>query len=398
MKRILPGRGWLWLACVVVGVAAAGPAWGQVKWTTRASPINSTLQGVGFGNGIFVAVAVDGTVAVSTDSGTKWKLVSPGASSSLTCVAYGNGTFVAMGVSGVALTSANGTVWRVNSTGVNFTPAQVIYANGRFTAVGSSGLVETSANGRTWTQRALPGGYSGLLRGVTFGDGQYIAVGASGAIFSSPTGATWTQQTSGTGQLLYDTAYGAGNFSVSGGVMLVLTSKDGAQWSSNNVLKPSTAWFERVIFGPKVFVGVGVQGNVQISPTGGVWTQQATGTSNELLGIAEGNNEYVAVGTNGIILTSPVAAPVISKQPASVTVKAGETAKFDVTAKGAGGLTYQWAKNGANLKDGSRISGATGKRLMITKVVKADASTSYEVRITDAYGTTTSSKVTLKVK
>jgi hypothetical protein len=275
---------------------------------------------------------------------------------------------------------------------------KVIFANGQFTAVGASGLVETSTNGQTWTQRGLPGGYSGLLRGVTFGNGQYIAVGASGVIFSSPTGVTWTQQASGVSQFLYDAAFGAGNFSVSGGATLVLTSSGGTHWSSNNVLNPSTAWFERVIFGPKVFVGVGVQGDVMISPTGGVWTQQATGVSNELMGIAEGNNVYVAVGTNGIILTSPVAVPVISKQPASVSVKAGGTAKFSVKAKGTGPLTYQWMKNGTNLKNNSRISGAREAKLTIKKVAKGDASASYQVRVTDAYGTTTSVKAKLTVK
>jgi len=237
-----------------------------------------------------------------------------------------------------------------------------------------------------------------VVRGVTYGNGQYLAVGASGAIFSSPTGATWTQQTSGVPQLLYDAAFGAGNFSVSGGVRLVLTSSNGTQWSSNNVLNPSTAWFERVIFGPKVFVGVGVQGNVQVSPTGGVWTQQATGTSNELMGIAEGDNVYVAVGTNGIILTSPVAVPVISRQPASTSVKAGGTAKFSVKARGTGALTYQWLKNGKNLKNTTRISGAREAKLIITKVVKGDASASYQVRVTDSYGTTTSSNAKLTVK
>jgi len=170
--------------------------------------------------------------------------------------------------------------------------------NGQFTAVGASGMVVTSPDGRP----GRGGVAGGLQRGAAGRDLRERAIpcggGERGDFFSSPTGATWTQQTSGVPQLLYDAAFGAGNFSVSGGVRLVLTSSNGTQWSSNNVLNPSTAWFERVILGRRFLWG-GSAGNVQVSPTGGVWTQQATGTSNELMGIAEGDNVYVAVGRTG---------------------------------------------------------------------------------------------------
>jgi hypothetical protein len=136
---------------------------------------------------------------------------------------------------------------------------------------------------------------------------------------------------------------------------------------------------------------------VQISPTGGVWTQEPTGTSNELKGIALGNNVYVAVGTNGVILTSPVALPVISKQPASVSAKVGQTVMFSVKAKGSGALTYQWLKGTANVKDNARISGATKAKLTIAKAVKGDGA-AYQVRITDTFGSVLSTKAMLTVK
>jgi hypothetical protein len=133
------------------------------------------------------------------------------------------------------------------------------------------------------------------------------------------------------------------------------------------------------------------------SPTGHGWTQQTSGTSNQLLGIALGNSTYVAVGTNGIILTSPVASPKITKQPKSETVDAGKTVTFEVTATGTGKLTYAWTKAGAKVTNDSRISGALSAKLTIKKVKKGDAA-NYQVTVSDIYGSVTSSKAKLTGK
>lgn len=387
--------GWAWLMILwVAGMAGAGA---QVQWTTRTSPVNGTLQGVAFGGSTFVAVAATGQIAWSTDNGAQWTSVNPGLSANLTCVAYGNGVFVAMGIPGVALTSSNGKTWTSHTTGVNLTPTQVIYAGGQFLAVGAGGLILTSPNGQTWTQRFPPSSVFGILTGATYGNGQYVAVGVSGTILTSPNGAAWTLQTSGTGSLLYGTAFGGGNFCASGGVNLVLTSKNAQQWSSANTLQPTSAWFEQVIYGSDTFVGVGVNGNVLLSPNGHAWVRQNTGTTNELLGVALGNSVYVAVGSNGTILTSPVAKPTISKQPVNVSAKAGKTVTFKVTAKGTGTLSYRWSRNTTAIKNSSHYSGAGTAELTIKKIKSSDKA-SYFVTVTDSYGSVASKKVTLTVK
>ena len=44
-------------------------------------------------------------------------------------------------------------------------------------------------------------------------------------------------------------------------------------------------------------------------------------------------------------------APSISSQPANVTVAAGQSASFSVTASGTAPLQYQWQRNGVNIAE-----------------------------------------------
>jgi N-acetylneuraminic acid mutarotase len=83
-------------------------------------------------------------------------------------------------------------------------------------------------------------------------------------------------------------------------------------------------------------------------------------------------------------------APAISAQPASVTVAAGNTATFSVTASGDG-LTYQW------LRDGSPISGATQASYTTPATVEADDGGMFTVTVSDAVGQVTSMAATLRV-
>src|ERR1035441_6846270 len=59
------------------------------------------------------------------------------------------------------------------------------------------------------------------------------------------------------------------------------------------------------------------------------------------------SNSVRAITSNRVLLTViSVSAPVITTQPASQTVNAGQTATFAVVASGTAPLSYQWLKNG----------------------------------------------------
>ena len=98
-----------------------------------------------------------------------------------------------------------------------------------------------------------------------FGNGTFVAVGTSGAVLTSPDGATWTSQTSGTTNNLNGVSYGNG-----------------------------------------VFMAVGAGGTVLTSPDGINWTSQSPGTSSALDAVCYNNGAFVAVGDRGAIIQAMV--------------------------------------------------------------------------------------------
>ncbi|HUA66080.1 MAG TPA: immunoglobulin domain-containing protein, partial [Alphaproteobacteria bacterium] len=88
--------------------------------------------------------------------------------------------------------------------------------------------------------------------------------------------------------------------------------------------------------------------------------------------------------------------PVITSQPASLTVNLGQTATFSVAVNGDTPFTYQWYLNGSPLSNGGNVSGATTRELVLTGVTTADAGYFY-VAITNDVGQAASSNATLTV-
>ena len=69
---------------------------------------------------------------------------------------------------------------------------------------------------------------------------------------------------------------------------------------------------------------------------------------------------------------------------------------FSVTATGSAPLGYRWQKDGANLSNGGRISGATSNVLTIAATTTNDAG-GYSVVVSNTVGSLTSSAATLTV-
>jgi photosystem II stability/assembly factor-like uncharacterized protein len=95
---------------------------GAVTWVSRWSGMDySFLQfiGVGFGNGLWVAVGAgrktggqDEPLILTSSDGVQWTQRPSGAATDfLSAVAYGNAQFVAIGDEGTILTSSDGVTW-----------------------------------------------------------------------------------------------------------------------------------------------------------------------------------------------------------------------------------------------------------------------------------------------
>jgi hypothetical protein len=74
--------------------------------------------------------------------------------------------------------------------------------------------------------------------------------------------------------------------------------------------------------------------------------------------------------------------PDIIVQPQNQTANAGATVAFLVSATSPGSIGYQWQKNGTNLVNGGRISGATSTTLTIASISDIDAA-SYSVIVSN---------------
>ncbi len=97
----------------------------------------------------------------------------------------------------------------------------------------------------------------------------------------------------------------------------------------------------------------------------------------------------------------PALEPKISQQPNSPTLSVGRNAQFTAVVSGYPPLTYQWKTTNASgafvpMTDGGNISGSTNSTLNINNVALTN-STEYELVITNAYGSATTSVAHLTV-
>ena len=111
-------------------------------------------------------------------------------------------------------------------------------------------------------------------------------------------------------------------------------------------------------------------------------------------------NAYFDIDNVRLTVVYPGVAPTITTQPVSQTNGLGSTAAFNVVATGQGPLSYQWQANGGsgftNVTNGGIVSGATNSTLVLTGLT-TNWALSYQVIVTNSYGSVTSSPAALSV-
>ncbi len=204
-----------------------------ISWSNQNSPVTTTVYSVAAGNGEFIAVGDAGydwlgfpenylyTTSASGVDVTSWSDDLVGATA-INGICFGNGLFVAVTGREQALTSADGNSWNTVTLGTSQELDGVSYGNGTYVAVGGYGTIFTSPNGTNWTARISR--TTNDLYGVAYGNGLFVAVGPAGKILSSPDGMSWTSRTSGTGAALSSVAYGNDSFIAVGDQELILQS------------------------------------------------------------------------------------------------------------------------------------------------------------------------------
>lgn len=160
-------------------LSCVGSRTNNCNWVRRNSGGNKNLEGIAYGNGVYVVVGDD--VALTSTNSVTWStniVFTPGAFK----VAFGNGVFVAVGWSGSIYLSSNGVSWSKQVFGADNLQA-VTFANGTFVVVGNSGKILSSLDGVVWQQRT--NSISDALTGITFGNGTFVACSIQGGLFQS---------------------------------------------------------------------------------------------------------------------------------------------------------------------------------------------------------------------
>jgi uncharacterized protein YpmS len=127
----------------------------------------------------------------------------------------------------------------------------------------------------------------------------------------------------------------------------------------------------------------------------------ATLTVSNVAASDAGNYSVTVSNSHGSITSSNATLTVlfpaaITSQPTDQSVLVSSNASFSVVATGTGSLNYQWQFEGTNLTNSGHISGTSTPTLNIANSQTNDAG-SYQVIVTNAYGSVTSSVAALTV-
>lgn len=291
----------------------------SVTWSS-ATPSIATVSNVGqvtaitSGQATIRATAASGATASATfnvsNAGADFTTRDSGII--LNGVTFGNGIYIACGGQNI-YRSTDATKWTADianpSNTIQWT--DVAFGNGLFALAGTT-TISTSADGVNWTVRLNDGNF--FANRIVFLNGQFVAVGASNTnqnVYTSPDGITWTPH-NGNIFSLSDVTFGNGTYVTIGFGGAFATSTDGATWTAAAL--PANTFTGGVIFANNQFVAIGSDGlaNVDVltSPDGSTWTAtpnpSLTPNVNLLVttSIAFLQGRYVVVTPQGVVTSS----------------------------------------------------------------------------------------------
>jgi hypothetical protein len=258
------------------------------NWTEQPPSISENyLNGVAYGNGLYVAVGDFGEIVLSTNA-VNWTGLNPNRRGAITALACNSNLCIAAASPGgysyhywgfpslEILVSTNGKNWIATETQATLSRIDDIDCSGSIFAGVSFGSVYVTTNGYDWQNI---GGFPSSFHGIRFLNGQFFAVGDNGSIFSSADGIDWTNHSVSTTGSFNHLAYGNGVYVAGGSV--TATSPDGINWTLSTSNPPAA--ITRMTFGKGVFVAVGndpgaygyfTSGPIMTSIDGNTWQSQ----------------------------------------------------------------------------------------------------------------------------
>ena len=204
----------------VTAIAPTTPAWADgTSWSAVAAAEDNSWRSVAYGNGVWIAVADNGTNRVmrSTDDGATWSAVAATEANSWYSVAYANGVWVAVAGSGtnrVMRSTDDGVTWSAVAATEANPWRSVAFGNGVWAAVSNTGanqVMRSTDDGVTWSAVA-PAESSGWIS-VAYGDGVWVAVSTAATnrvMRSTDDGVTWSAVAATEANTWWSVGYGNG--------------------------------------------------------------------------------------------------------------------------------------------------------------------------------------------
>ena len=211
-----------------------------VVWTETTLPSEQQWRDVAYGNGKFVAIAQFSAIAAYSTNGITWTQAFLPGSPVWSSITFGNNKFLAISTSSSSLAaqSTDGIVW----TSVNM-PFQagwnlVAHIGNNFVAfLFFSNIAYYSADGVSWTQILLPEPFGTYFwRDSAVGNGRLLVLGQNSLHFSTD-GISWSRSNSfpSSSVTWSSIAYASNRFVVSGSIPgngVIAYSTDGVDWIS----------------------------------------------------------------------------------------------------------------------------------------------------------------------
>lgn len=192
---------------------------------------------------------------------------------------------------------------------------------GRIVAIAQPNFVLYSDNGRTWQETTLP--FVGTYKKIAAADNRFIAIAeAENRVAFSLDGENWEERSLPSTENWSDITYGQDKFvMISDNSDFVLYSQDGETWSETEIPEDTVSdstgdstlsSYTHVTYGKGQFLAVSTSDRATATSDDGInWTRNNEAIVDrgseyfyDFVGLAYGDNRYLAVSSDGIVIYS----------------------------------------------------------------------------------------------